>query len=264
MKKLMIASLGLAVAGSVWAGTGNCGPKDDAEPENCAAVYAFKANVKTTKGLVRGAGKGSLCGKGDGCDVIRVKDTTKWVGWIYDCCRCDVVKDGDVVLWDSKRKGQIEDATITTLFLNVIGKKQSDAEWAFTLGGDVNNLDNEDDKLNQKINSATFAGFGKYSEKKGYYTSFSGNFAGYMAPSFDLAAAKKAESTENCACDPSKVWDCQDLDELVDGDDTVAYGTWTVKYNASASRAYEKKGVNGLKVPDYVGFEDAGSVPVGE
>lgn len=253
MKKLMIAALGLAVA-NVWAVTGDCGPKDEAE--NCAAVYAFKANVKTTKGLVLGEGVGSLCGKGDSCEVIRVKDSTKWQGWIYDCCRCDAVKDSDVVLWDSKRKGQIEDAKIETSFLNVIGKKQSDAEWMFTLTGTVNNLDNEQDNLNQAINGVTFAGFGKYSEKKGYYTSFSGNFAGSMAAPFDLAAAKKASTSENCACDPSMVWDCADLDTLVDGDATVAYGTWTVKYNASASKKYVSKGVDGLKVPDYVGFED--------
>lgn len=256
MKKLMIAALGLAVA-NVWAVNGDCGPKDEAETKNCAAVYAFKANVKTTKGLVLGEGAGSLCGKGDSCEVIRVKDSTKWQGWIYDCCRCDVVDGGDVVLWDSKRKGQIEEATITTSFLNVIGKKQSDAEWMFTLTGTVNNLDNEDDNLNQAITAATFAGFGKYSEKKGYYTSFSGNFAGSMAAPFDLAAAKKASTSENCACDPSKVWKCADLDELFDDVvDTVAYGTWTVKYNASASKKYLNKGVNGLKVPDYVGFED--------
>ena len=53
-------------------------------------------------------------------------------------------------------------------------------------------------------------------------------------------------------CDPSQVWLCTDLTTLVDAD-TVYYGTWSAKYNASASKKYARNAY--LNVPAYVTYE---------
>lgn len=246
MKKI-IAIAAIAAVGTSFASGGNCTP--DAPNTDCALVYSFKASVKTTKGIVRTQStSGGVCAPGEsGCVVLRTKDSTKWEGWIYDCsCSCDLASTGSFVAWDSKRKGEITSATLETEFINVMGKKQNEAEWLFNFTGTVENLG--DAALSQEI-EAKFAGLGKYDVKKDRYASFSGSFAGKMGASYDLAKAKKSNTDEGCDCTPSQVYACADLDALNDSE-TVAYGTWTVKYNSSASKKYLKDG--SLKVPGYV------------
>lgn len=243
MKKLMIAAAAAVVAGGVFAA--DCVPEQAPVVEN-TLVYSLKMTVKTTKGLAGETvtNNGSICAPEDDvvtANVIRVKDSTKFEGWIYECTAvCNTIETGSVVAWDSKRKAQLTDAAFTTTFLNVIGKKQADAEWAWTFAGTA-----AYDTTRTQAYALTGAGIGKFSTKNGYYTSFSGNFAGTAAASFDL-------SKKNQNCDPSQVWKCDDLGTLADSD-TVAYGTWTVKYNASASKKFAKNGY--LKVPAYVTVE---------
>lgn len=242
MKKI-IAIAAIAAVGTTFAA--NCAP--DAATD-CALVYSFKASVKTTKGVFVKGGSGALCAPSGACTIVRTKDSTKWEGWIYDCnCGCDLASTGTFVAWDSKRKGQIDNAQMDLGFINVMGKKQNEAEWYFNLTGNVLNLG--EDNFAQDINAA-FAGLGKYDVKNERYSSFSGSFAGKMSASFDLSKAKKTgDDGQGCECEPSQIWECTDLDTLVD-QDTVAYGTWTVKYNSSASKKYVKDGT--LKVPTYV------------
>lgn len=237
MKKLMFAAVAAVAMGAV---ASDCTP--DPTPD-VTLVYSVKMNVKTTKGVAGSVTTpGSICTPGDQgsttSTVIREKDTTKFDGWIYDCvAACNTVETGTTVVWDSKRKAQLEDAAFTTTFLNVIGKKQADAEWAWTFAGNA-----VYDNVREQAYTLTGAGYGKFSAKKGYYTTFSGNFAGTAAASYDLRKG-------NQICDPSQVWKCDALTTLVDSD-TVAFGTWTVKYNASASKKFNKNGY--LKVPAYV------------
>ena len=129
-------------------------------------------------------------------------------------------------------------AVVDKRALNVIGKKQNVAEWAWTFEGTA-----QYDATRSQAYTLTGAGYGTFS--KGLYRSFSGNFAGTAKASYDLKT--KPESTP-CACDPSQVWDCTDLTTLVDAD-TVAFGTWTAKYDASASKKYLANGF--LNVPSY-------------
>lgn len=239
MKKLMFAAVAALSMGAFAENT--CTPVDPVVTEP-TLVYSVKMNVKTTKGVAatKSYDAGSICAPDPvtSTTVIRTKDTTKFAGWIYDCtATCDTVANGSVVLWDSKRKAQIKDAAITTTFINVMGKKQNQAEWAWTLEGTA-----EYDSTRTQAYALTGAGIGKFSTKKGYYTSFSGNFAGTAAASYDL-------SKKNSVCDPSQIWKCEDLATLTDSD-TVAYGTWTVKYSSSASKKFAKNGY--LKVPKYV------------
>ena len=118
------------------------------------------------------------------------------------------------------------------------GKKQADAECAWTFEGDATY-----DSVRIQKYTLTGAGLGKYSTKVGYYTSFSGNFAGTATASYDLKSST--------ICDPSQVWKCEALSTLVDSD-TVAYGTWTAKYNAAASKKFNNNGT--LTVPSYVTY----------
>ena len=241
MKKLMIAAF---AAASITVFADNVCAPDDPVVTEPTLVYAFKANVKTTKGVsgVKNYDAGSVCAPDPQTEntVIRVPDTTKLAGWIYDCtATCETIGTGSIVVWDSKRKAQLKDAAMDKILLQVIGKKQADAEFAFKLTGTFE----YDATRQQALTEVIFAALGKFSVAKGFYTSFAGNFAGTAAASYDLTSKK------NLLCDPSQVWLCTDLSALVDAD-TVYYGTWSAKYNASASKKYAKNGY--LKVPAYV------------
>ena len=246
MKKLMIAAAAAAMVSGVYAG--NCTPDEPVAPTGAATVYSVKMTVKTTKGTAvagKDVDKGSQCTPGSTtatCVVYREKDSTVFQGYIYDCnTACDVIKTGSQVFWDSKRKVQLDDGKITTTLLNVMGKKQTVAEWAWTFAGAA-----QYDETRKQEYTLTGAGYGVYNTKNDRYTSFSGNFAGTATPSYDL---KTNVSKVSCACDPSIVWDCNDLDATV-SNDTVAFGTWTAKYDASASKKYFSKGT--LSIPSYV------------
>ena len=243
MKKLMFVA---ALAASFAAVADNdCSPEDPVVTEP-TLVYSFKASVKTTKGIagVTATDTTTICTPGEIITenkVIRTKDSTKFQGWIYDCtATCETIGSGSAVVWDSKRKAQLADAAFTTTLLNVMGKKQSEAEWAWTFAGEATY-----DETRKQAYALTGAGLGKFDKKKGFYTSFSGNFAGTVAASYDLS--KNAAKLH--ICDPSQIYKCDDLVTLTDAD-TVAYGTWSAKYDASASKKYAKNG--DLKVPAYV------------
>jgi hypothetical protein len=243
MKKLMIAALAACAFGAYAENT--CAPGEVVEVVP-TLVYKFKATVYTPKGISRteAAVPGSVCSPDSGTEastaVIRAKDKTKFAGWIYDCNgTCSTVSTGSMVAWDSKRKSQLDGAALSTSFIHVIGKKQKDAEWRWDFTGTA--MYNSEAAYNLFL-----AGFGKYSAKKGFYTSFKGNFAGEVS-AVTYAKAKTAD-----ACAPAMYWLCEDLTALVDGDAGVAYGSWTVKYSKSASKKFAKNGY--LSVPKYVTF----------
>jgi len=243
MKKLMIAAAAAAMIGGAYADA--CSPVTPST--DCAAVYKFTMTLKTTKGYVGSESVGSICAPSVACTVIRLKDSTKFEGWIYECvCGCETIKSGTVVAWDSKRKVQMAEPAFTWTFLNVMGKSQKDAEalWAFTSG------DLAYDGSRSQSYALQGAGYGVYSPSKAVFTSLSGNVTGSATASFDLTSTKKITDLA-CLCDPSQVWLCTDLATLVDSD-TVAYGTWTMKYDSGASSKYLKNGY--LKVPSYVAY----------
>jgi len=240
MKKLMIVAALAATAGA-YADSGSCAPKE--KEENVALVYQVKMTVKTTKGTTDRANKSSTCNP-ESEGVLRVKDSTKFEGWIYDCDVCNAVETGTVAMWDSKRKAPFTSAAFGTTFLNVIGKSKKDAEWAWVFEGTVKY--GKSDNAVEQTYTLTGAGYGKYDKKNDFYKSFSGYFAGTATASYDL-------KSENC--DPSQVWKCDNLEELTDSD-TVAFGTWSVKYSKSASKKYQKGGAKSLKHPSYYSFAE--------
>ena len=251
MKKLMFVAA-LAASTAAFA---DCAPDPVPGPAAyCAQVYSVKMSVKTTKGVVtttKTVSDGNICNPGEipgTCLVYRTKDSTTFTGYIADCdCSCGLlatVGSEATVVWDSKRKAPMAGAAFTTTFLNVMGKKQTEAEWAWTFAGTADYGENR-----TQAYSLTGAGYGKYDTKNDRYTSFSGNFAGTATASYDLKA--KVTETVTCACDPSVVAKCDDLGTLT-ADDTVAYGTWSVKYNASLSKKFASKKWAAVKLPSYV------------
>ena len=241
MKKLMMAAAVAAMGVSAFA---NCTPTPITT--SCAEVYNIKLNVKTTKGLA-GTGAAGQCVPG-ACAVIRVADSTVLEGYFYDCaCGCNLLKDGlNTIMWDSKRKAPMCGAAFTFNFMNVMGKKQADAETEWTFAGAA-----AYDATRTSTYTLTGAGYGKYDVKNARFKSFSGNFAGNVDTSFDLKTSTNVAGA--CACDPSQIWDCTDLTALTDAS-SVAFGTWTIKYNASASKklAATQEITDAVKIPAYV------------
>ena len=247
----MIATLACAAMGAFAENT--CAPEEITP----TLVYKFKATVYTPKGVTPNvkAAPASVCApSGEGGEststTIRAKDKTKFAGWIYDCtATCDTVANGSIVVWDSKRKVQLSDAAMAKEFIHVIGKKGTQAEWYWGLTGTANY-----DASRAAAYDVKLAGFGKYSIKKGYYTSFSGKFAGSVDKVYDLKAKTEA------ACVPAGYFDCTDLTALVSDDAAVAYGCWSVKYSSSASKKFLRNGY--LKVPAYVTLGEEGGEPI--
>lgn len=253
MKKLMIAALGLAVAGGVY---GACTEASTSTDDY--VVYQFKASLKTTKGVALTGASGSVCGEGGSAnDIYRTKDSIKLSGWLYpstDNCTCDGwAANTEAVVWDTKRKVNLDSAVFSFALdsstPNVMGKKCTEAEAFWTLTGTFKHGD-------QRSQTITLygAGMGKFTQKNKTF-SLSGNAAGTMGASYDL----KVKSTKNddaWMCQASQVSKCDavwcDGDAMVDSD-TVAYGTWSMKYHKSMSRKYtESPDVKSLTVPSYV------------
>lgn len=222
MKKLMIAAATAAMIGGVFAACED--PIDPpAAPIDCAIAYSFKATLNTTA-----AKYGKVTYKEDlGCgDYEKVTEYTCYrekgkktlTGYYYACeCACDLA-DSDVfglALWDAKTKCLDENAAIEFEILQTFGKKFDKVEAFFA-------LETTDGEF-------MAAGMGSVDTKKGIVKSISGNIVGMMAAP---------------ECDD----DCQDFDndlrfgaicedaDILDAGSTVAYGTWSLKYNSSISK----------------------------
>ncbi|MDY5954281.1 MAG: hypothetical protein SPK06_02470 [Kiritimatiellia bacterium] len=242
MKKFTVFAFAALVACGAFA---QCTPDPDPYVE-AAVVYNFKFSGKTTAGYpIKIAG--DICQPGsDTTEVIRIPGTIAGAGVIATCdptCNEALMAPTVAVFWTTKAVKQEVIPSFSWTFLNVIGKKQSDAEAAFVWD------DGEFAQTRQTIKAVSFAALGKFDAKKGLYTSFSGNFAGTLSASVYVPKS---------ACDAileSQVWKCDDLETLVD-EDTVVYGTWSLKYNSSASKkaAKDLDGTVEKLVPAYVGL----------
>ncbi|MGN1359779.1 MAG: hypothetical protein ACI4X9_04920 [Kiritimatiellia bacterium] len=241
MKKFTVFAFAALVACGAFA---QCTP-DPADPVEAAAVYNFKFSGKTTAGYISKVSTGTICQPGEDTLVIRVPGTIAGAGVIATCdplCEDALTAPTIALYWTTKAVKQEVTPSVTWTFLNVIGKKKADAEAAFVWdGGDFV-------ETAQTITSVSFAALGKFDAKKGLYTSFSGNFAGTLSASVYL-------SKDGCTAAESQVWKCDDLTTLVDSD-TVVYGTWSLKYNSSASKkaAKDLEGTVEKLLPAYVEF----------
>ena len=247
MKKLMIAAAAVAMIGSAFAD---------------AQVYEYKLSLKSTtckeaKAVNSYLTKMGLYIKGDEI-VYRTPAslTIKGVSW---GCECDEALAGvwgttenndnawhGLTFWNTKNGnflgGVYNGVEFEWDMLNRIGKKASEVELSFTI---VPSGDATDDNFELKL-----AGAGKITDKiaillddegkpdevsdcNSYISSVKGSVAGFVNPEAGIIVCNYCEEYE-VGCDVYQFCDCGD--DLSDDTRTVAYGTFTMKYNSSASK----------------------------
>ncbi len=255
MKKLMLAVAAATLAGGVFAA---CTITPDAVTTN-AAVYAWKFTGKTTIGQIV---KTTTNGIGSNCTLssntvttcaIRVPGSLAIQGYVYYCDNCcDAFASGTAgaTITPTKSfymtkpfKDIFTAVDISIDFAHIIGKSATQYE---TKGVATFNATEPSVKY-----TLTFAGLGSFNKKSGYKvpTSVSGNFAGTSESPYYVAKG---------VCIPADYWLCDPLPTTMTyacaaSDPSVAYGTWSVKYNASASKKYRNSGTL-IKLPSWTGL----------
>ena len=193
-----------------------------------AQVWEMSLTVKTTEskaGTVK-----SACDACDGATSYRKQASVK-INGVFWGCTCDemvgltgpVSENEGVFFWNATKKAAFYDqaageyAAITFGWdlLNRIGQKGTECEGVW-------NLDIGAFKLYG-------AGFGtvKGCDDASYISSMKGNFAGTYLPGNGCKRCEQLAGNAWALCD------CTDA-----GDETAAYGTWTLKYNASATKKF--------------------------
>jgi len=245
MKKLMIAAALLAAAGAQAASSPCQYDTPETPVVTNAAVYAWKFTGKTTIGTpvitkIAGTPAGD-CGWGgssartDGC-VLRVPGSLAIQGYIYYCDNCcEIFKTGTdeatVAEFYMVKPYQAKIVRPTITFkqnaTHIIGKTPTQYE---AVGNATFNAQKQGAGALVEV---AFAGLGSYNYKSQVVTSISGNFAGTLTSPYYVSRLE---------CGPADWWTCA-LDYAGKPDDpTVAYGTWSAKYNASASKKYRSNG----------------------
>ncbi len=258
MKKMMIAAAAAAMIVGAQAATTPCIRSGGSTPAVWAAdVYQLKMSLKTTTGVastLSTAAAGSLCNRTPGSsstNIYRKATSLSVSGWIYACTNiCTTIKTGTVVAWDTKYKTQFSAPTIAWQedFPHVMGAKNADAEAYFKFTGTVVPTKYEyNASAYFNISELWCAGQGKYDIKNARYTQLAGNCAGKGTAPYDVSRTAKA-------CDPSKILLCTAVVDATTvpttASATAIYGTWSIRYNKSASTTYFDKGT--LSVPSYV------------
>lgn len=246
MKKLIFAA---ALATAATGAMASCadGPQPGPTPTPDAAVYAWQFKGKTGTGVVIKGTKdqtvSSTCSDstipGVGPEVIRVPGSLAIQAYTYICedeCltfQQNLQNPTKQQYFATKPFKSAIDPYKNIQFIkgvdvaHIIGKNHNqyelagDAEFAFS-GVDP-----------QETFAVKFAGFGSYDSKNGRVSSVSGNFAGTQTP--PRYPGKVAGMTESCP--PADYWTCAPYVYAgAPSDPSVAYGTWSLKYNASASK----------------------------
>lgn len=224
MKKFTAFAFAALIACGAFA---QCAP-DPVDRAETAVVYNFKFSGKTTAGLYKSINTGSVCDPGEINYTIRIPSTIAGAGVILTCetfCEDAFQNPTEAAFWTTKQTKQGFMPSFSWTFVNVIGKAKKDAEIAFAWDGGMF-------ASGQEIIGVAFAALGKFDPEARLYTSFSGNFAGTLSPSLFV-------SKDGCSTAESLVWKCDDLEELVE-ENTVVYGTWSLKLDKSASKKAAK------------------------
>lgn len=244
MKKLMIAAAAAALVGGAYAVPCQFETPDPVVSTN-AAVYAWKFTGKTTIGspvttTVRGTPAGD-CGWGgtdtttDTC-AIRVPGALAIQGYIYYCDNCcEIFKTGtsEATLAQfymlKPYQAKIEAPTIefTQDATHIIGRAANQYE---AVGKATFNAQKQGAGALVEVN---FAGLGSYNNRAAVVSTLSGNFAGTLKAPYYISRT---------ICVPADWWTCALTYAGQPDQPTVAYGSWTVKYNATASRRYRANG----------------------
>ena len=215
MKKLILLAGVLAIGGAYAASCQFIDKKPTPSSNDSAWAYKWKFTGKTTKAVK------AVCPKDP---ITRSSASLKIQGWSFYCdpdCDDFETEEADEIFWQTKPSKKILDGGAVFELANIIGKNGKNYEAAGTAKFA------DDDKKTQY--DLTFAGLGKFDQKKKRVKSISGNFAG-------TASAPWLNDKTGCSSDISQVWTCcgcPDQDAW-----TVAYGKWSIKYNKSWSKKY--------------------------
>lgn len=239
MKKLMVAAALTAMVGGAYAACNDVQPNTPVQP---AAVYQWKFSGKTGVGVVIRGTSGHDNGCADdtpptGAEVIRVPGSLKVTAYTY-ICDDECWNFGTYLVNPTAAQYQLSKPYRSNVYSDsfiaavdcaeVIGKNKSQYE----LAGDAKFVTRAGDVGPTYTYEVKFAGFGGYDKKRGRITSVSGNFAGLQTP------PRYNGTVQGLAkCPPADYWDCQTLTYANDAmHASVAYGTWSIKYNSSASK----------------------------
>lgn len=269
MKKLMIAAVAAAMIGGAYASTcSDPGPDPIKPSKGCGVqtlVYQWQFKGKTGAGAIIKESEttnipgtqGGTCVDGTPadkvvtgtCEVVRVPGSLAIVAYSYLCdAECNAFEPAAQNMLVTPFKSQyyatkplkslVAPYRLTSdkgTFIkaidvaHVIGKKANQYE----LAGQAE-FDFPADDIGQKY-ALTFAGFGSYDQKNERVTSVSGNFAGLQTPP---RYAKTGCGGERCP--PADWWNCCPLSFAgAPMDASVAYGSWSVKFNSSATKKFE-------------------------
>ena len=239
MKKLMIVAAATAMAGAAFAAC----DKPTVKAVNCAEVYDVVFNLKTTKCLCdeivtkttsQGACNKDVTTKTEVCKSWRVVTTKKVYGVIWSCaCSCyedytdstlmatpaawdflDIDQTaGNQFFWMPSEKYYL-DSLMTFNFLGRIGAANGKVEAYGTFGSGIN-----------------FAGFGTFGQIR--VKKITGAAAGCWGAPYNCASwdADQEAYTDDCPAYTT----CDATIPVADYTTTAAYGTFSVKFNATKS-----------------------------
>lgn len=237
MKKLLMFAAAMTIVGGAFA---QCGDSP-VVTQACAMVYDVKMSVKTTVGKpIAGRVLESNCGDSEeiGAVCYRTKGSMSLQGYIESCtCDCEGLMDGVLNLWNKKAKTyEVVEGAFSWMFINIMGKKNTETEGSWVLPLDGIGL------LGGGVLYGS--GFGNWNSKECRVDSMSGNFAGFVsAPLCDSDITCDAAIAYPCACIVPGT-----EDELP----TVAFGTWSIKYNKKLSKKLAEGGSFVLPYPDFL------------
>jgi len=249
MKKLMIAAALAASTAAFGACTDPTVTPTTTVLGNAVYTWQFKGKTGTAV-VVKGTGDtqegGGYCADpttvpGTADEVIRVPGSLALIGYTY-ICDLECVNFAQQLLNPTKAQYYATAPWKSTIIpyrgrnfvtgidvSHVIGKSKTQYELAGTA---TFTFDNSADLAETFV--LTFAGFGSFDKKNHRVTSVSGNFAGTQTP------PRYGKKLNNVACPPADYWTCDTLAYAgAPMDPSVAYGTWSIKYNASATKKFE-------------------------
>ena len=247
MKKVMMLAAIAALAGGAFA-QAPCVIGPTPVTTN-ASVYAWKFTGKTTVGTLltqRVINLGSNCSLGAGSSnivcAIRIPGTLAIQGYTYYCDNCcDSFASGTAGSSPTK-------FYMTRPFQDVLAANLS-LDVAHIIGTRATQYEAEGVAVFDSTEPAekwtlTFAGFGSFNTTLKVPTVISGNFAGKLESPYYVARG---------VCSPADYWDCATLLPAGKASDPgIAYGTWSVRYNAAASRVFRARGTR-IAVPAWAG-----------
>ncbi len=218
MKKLLMFAAAMTIVGGAYAQDG-CNPGDeDYGTTYCALVYNVSASLKTT--IARSLNP-TVC---DAAVCYRDVGSMRVKGYLYICacdCEGEAFQNAVLTAWDSKGNVVAFENLIEWPILHRIGRTAQKVEALGNL--EVGETD-----------GFVLAGFGQYDNRNDRVSSISGLMIGVIeGPQCEVA--NLCEPSDYTPAVPVDL--CFDI-ALTDVTETIAYGTFSIKYNSVASRRY--------------------------